>query len=131
MVLALAGFLWMVLDSHRRAEDLLAHEAPIPHEMRERAQQGVAAEAQARGYRFFWTEGGEWEPVLIARPVEAGRTGVRWFATRTGEEIYEYDPTVFSMPRRGLNPRPIQKYLSVPERRRDQTPLPAGWRPLH
>ena len=131
MVLALAGFLWLVLDSHRRADDLFARERAIPAELIQRAQRGVGGDQEALGYRFFWTPGGELDPVLIAGPIEAGRTGVRWFATLDGTKIYEYDPTVFKAPPAGPNPRPMQKFLSVPAKHRSKSLRPPGWRPLH
>ena len=55
MVLALAGFFWLVLDSHLRADDLLAREQAIPAELIQRAQRGVSEGHEALGYRFFWT----------------------------------------------------------------------------
>ena len=130
MVLALAAFGWLVIASHRRADDLALREEAVPAQLLERAQRGVADRDEALGYSFTWTAGGEWEPILIAGPVKAGRTGVRWFATRDGHEVFEYDPTVFSASSSGPNPRPIQKYLSVPADQRSKSQRPAGWRPL-
>jgi len=130
MVLGLAAFGAAMLNPHRQAAKLEAMETPIPPELSARAARGPAAPADAHGYRFAWTERGEYEPVLIAGPLEYGSTGIRWFATRDGLAIFEYDPTLFVAGSKGPPTRDLQKYLSLPKRERSKTATPFGWKPL-
>jgi len=130
MVLGLAAFAAAMLLPHRKAVDLEARESVIPQELSVRALRGAGPPEDALGYRFRWIEPGEFEPVLVAGPLEYGETGVRWFATRDGREIYEYDPTLFVAGSKGPPTRDLQKYLSLPEGQRSKSVGPFGWKPL-
>ncbi len=130
MVLGLAAFVAAMLLPQRQAVGLRELEAPIPHELSVRALRGVEPDAESQGYRFHWLEPGEHEAVLVAGPLRYGKTGVRWFATRNGKEIFEYDPTLFVVGSKGPNTRELQKYCSLPDRQRTRSNRPFGWKPL-
>jgi hypothetical protein len=130
MVLGLTAFAAAMLLPHRKAVELQALEDGIPHELSARALRGVEPPADALGYRFRWIESGEFEPLLVAGPLEFGETGVRWFATRDGVAIYEYDPTLFAAGPKGPNTHDLQKYVSLPEGERSKSVGPFGWKLL-
>jgi len=130
MVLGLAAFLAAVLLPHRQADELAAREAAIPPEIAVRAALGVKPPTEVHGYRFRWTAALEFDPLLVAGPLEYGKTGVRWFATRDGRAIYEYDPTLFVAGAKGPNTRDLQKYLSLPEGQRPKSVRLFGWKLL-
>jgi len=130
MVFGLAAFVAAMLLPHRQAVQLRSLETPIPHELAVRAGRGMEPPAEALGYRFTWIEAGEYEALLVAGPLEFGGTGVRWFATRDGKEIYEYDPTLFVAGSNGPATRDLQKFVSLPVRQRSKSDRPFGWKRL-
>jgi len=130
MVLGLAAFAAAMLLPHRQAVRLRALEDPIPHELSARASSGFAAPAEALGYRFTWMEPGEHPAVLLAGPIELGETGVRWFATRDGREVFEFDPTLYALGSTGPPTHDLQKFLSLSVRERSKNAPIFGWKPL-
>jgi hypothetical protein len=129
IVLGLTGFAAIVVTNHRRGVRLHQLDSQIPSELAARAALGVRPAEEARGYRFSWVEGEGFVPILVASPLRYGETGVRWFATRDGGEVYEFDGSLFAVPDAGPPTRPLQKYLAMTERQRSESDQPAGWKP--
>jgi hypothetical protein len=127
MVLGLAGFTYFVVHPHRVAQDLLRSEQAALTEMKSRAAAADRNAATVGGYDFYW----ERERVLIARPVAAGKTGYRWFATTKGAPIYEFDTSVFKSGLSGPPTRSMVEYLSMKESQRTTSTRPPGWKPLN
>lgn len=133
MIIGLAGFSYLAMRPHSHAQDLLSSERAALAELRTRARSTDAksadrpAPAAVGGYEFSWQK----QRVLIARPVHAGETGVRWFATADGALIYEFDPAVFKSGPSGPPTRSMVEYLSMRESQRTESTRPPGWKRLN
>lgn len=128
MILGLVGFAYFAVQPHRQASRLLQSEDAALVELRARAQAADrSGPATVGGYEFAWQK----DRVLIARPVRAGKTGFRWFATADGALIYEFDPALFKSGSSGPPTRSVVEYLSMKESRRTASTRPPGWKRLN
>ncbi|MHC4847683.1 MAG: hypothetical protein ACYTEG_04435 [Planctomycetota bacterium] len=128
MIVGLAGFSYLALRPHQQAQELLSSERAAVAELRTRARSADRpAPAAVGGYEFSWQK----QRVLIARPVRAGETGVRWFATADGALIYEFDPALFKSGSSGPPTRSMVEYLSMRENLRTESTRPPGWKRLN
>jgi len=128
MIIGLAGFSYLAMRPHQHAQDLLSNERAALAELRTRAQSADRpGPAAVGGYEFSWQK----QRVLIARPVRAGETGVRWFATADGALIYEFDPALFKSGSSGPPTRSMVEYLSMRESQRTKSSRPPGWKRLN
>ncbi len=126
-VLAVASFAAYLLWIHGSAEALVATEREVCVRLRALAKEGTRAAREEHGYRFAWVEGRELPPVLVASPAVHGETGVRWFATVDGDEIYQYDPVLFRAARNRPDVAVLRRHLALSAEQRRHRPLPTGW----
>ena len=132
MIIGLAGFSYIAVRPHRHAQELLSSERAALAELRTRARSADRpAPAAVGGYEFSWEFSRQKQRVLIARPVRAGETGVRWFATADGALIYEFDPALFKSGSSGPPTRSMVEYLSMRESLRTESTRPPGWKRLN
>jgi len=124
LVVALAGFAFIVAEPHKRAQALLESEEAALAEIRARGRAAPRDGVDfAAGYEFRWAE----SAVLLARPRDSGS---RWFATADGEEVYEYDPALFQTGRDGVSTGPMVRYLLLRSTDRPAASRPPGWKPV-
>ena len=132
MALAIVGFIFIVIEPHRRASFLLESEDQALTELRARARGPAETQpATVGGYSFRWEFGGSDSNVLIARPTTPGESGARWFATVDGERIFEYDPALFGAGPAGPRTESMVQFLSLPASQQTLSTRPPGWKPLH
>jgi hypothetical protein len=127
---ATALFFGFLFVTHRRAVGLVASENAAVDRLRAAARSGGRAGFTEGGYRFRWVEGAGLPPLCIAEPLRHGETGVRWFATPDGLEVYEFDTVLF----RSSGDRPeiqrLRSYLTLSAKQRESEPRPPGWTPV-
>jgi hypothetical protein len=122
LVLAVAGFAGFLAQAHRRGADLHAAEERVLLRVREAGARGPRPPEVFLGYRL------EWEPdgLLLARPLAPG-DGVRWFATRDGAAVFQYDTVLFRARDEGPDPQPLRAWLASGK---GPPSLPPGWAPV-
>ena len=125
IVIGVAGltFLGFVLAMHLRAHAMLAGE----EEALARIQEFSRAERtrDEDGYRFGWVSEGDLPALFVASPVEHASDGVRWFATRDGDSVYQFDTVVHRTRQNRPNLDKLRHYFARPPEERER--LPFGW----
>lgn len=127
IIVAVASFAAYLLWIHGSADSLVAAERDVPAHLRALASQTARETREEKGYRFEWLRGGELPDVLVASPAEHGETGVRWFATVDGREVYQYDPVLFRAPENRPDLAALRRYLALDPDQRQHRGLPGGW----
>ena len=125
MFAAMGVFVWVLWSTHHDARTLLDKERAALARLRAIAREDVDATPLVDGYRYF-QEGLFW----VAAPEVRGDDGVRWFVTRDGSDVYEYDTILFPEPPSGPDVKVLVSYLELDPKARETAKTPFGWRPL-
>jgi hypothetical protein len=127
IIVAVASFAAYLLWIHGSADTLVAAEREVSVRLRALASETTREAREEKGYRFEWISGQELPAVLVASPAEHGETGVRWFATVDGREVYQYDPVLFRAPENRPDLGALRRYLALDPDQRRHRGLPGGW----
>ncbi|MGH7163335.1 MAG: hypothetical protein ACREID_07610, partial [Planctomycetota bacterium] len=120
----------LVARPHGRAGDLLRAESAAVGRLRALVRERPAPPHEEGGYRFFWCEGEELPPLLVAAPVRPGETGVRSFASLDGVAIYERDPVTHRPPAPSPGEARLRRYLALSDAEKRDAEHPPDWRRL-
>ena len=130
LLAGIGGFLALSLHTHRVSSNIEESESKVPERIRAYARQGAELDVEEDGYRYAWDRSVKGVDILVARPVELGRTGARAFATPDGVHVFEFDPTLFTAPPEGPPVAPLRRYFALPKERLEKTDPPVGWKPV-